>query len=75
MQQYPRTIQLHETGRVSVTWEIETHSEDDAINLAIQTTPAGGPKRQAVENWLTSQGIDYESYREKLKQNEINQAH
>jgi len=67
MQRYARTIQIHETGRVSVTWEIETSREDDAISLALQATPAAGPKRHVVEEWLTSKGIDYKIFRQKLE--------
>ena len=72
MNRYARTIQIHETGRVSVTWEIETSREDDAISLALQATPAAGPKRHVVEQWLKDQGIDYRTFRQKLNSLESN---
>jgi len=45
-------VKIHESGRVSATWRLETKSETDALRWALLAPPASEPKREKVERWL-----------------------
>ena len=47
-----KEVHLHQSGRVSVMWEIITLKEEDALHWAGIAMPSSNPKRKRVKDWL-----------------------
>jgi hypothetical protein len=50
-----KEIHIHQSGRVSVIWEIQTLELEDTLRWAELATPSSNPKQASVKKWLTDQ--------------------